>query len=108
MKRIALLPMSIVLSACGFTNTEVVEYRQVSVAPVVTTRVVSTPVVTKRCCPTAVVRTPKCCASTVVTRPSCCRSTVVTTPVVTSAVYDSVSIIDTEPADVTTTTIEYY
>ncbi len=41
MKWIASLVLIIMLSSCGFTNTEVVEYRQV-VTPVVTTPVTST------------------------------------------------------------------
>lgn len=108
MKRIALVPMSIILSACGYTNTDVVEYKQVSVAPVVTTRVVATPVVTKRCCPT-LVTTSRCCPNTtpVVLRTSNCCSANVVTPV-TPVIYDSVNIVDTEPVDVTTTTVEYY
>ncbi|ASQ44974.1 hypothetical protein [Legionella clemsonensis] len=110
MKWIALVPMSVILTACGFTNTDVVEYRKVSVTPVVTTRVVSTPVYTNRCCKT-VVAPRRCCptaTTAVVTTPSCCGS-VVTTPIVTTPVaYDSVNIVDTEPVDVTTTTVEYY
>ncbi|CEK11869.1 hypothetical protein [Legionella hackeliae] len=111
MKRIALVPMSVILTACGYTNTDVVEYRQVSVAPVVTTRVVTTPVVTKRCC-TSVITTPRRCCPTattaVVTTPSCCGSVVGTPIVTTPVVYDSVNIVDTEPVDVTTTSVEYY
>ncbi|KTC76750.1 hypothetical protein [Legionella brunensis] len=111
MKRIALVPMSVILTACGYTNTDVVEYKQVSVTPVVTTRVVTTPVVTKRCCAT-IVKTPnRCCPTStaaVITTPSCCGSTVVAPVVTTPIVYDSVNIVDTEPVDVTTTTVEYY
>jgi hypothetical protein len=120
MKWIALILMSVVLTACGYNSAEFMEYRQVSVTPVVTTRivnthavnhccnaVVTTPVVSsccnsmvtvrKRCCPTAtpaVIRTPSCCGTTVVTSPS--------------RVYSSTTVLDSEPIDVTASNVEYY
>lgn len=108
MKWIALAPMSVILTACGYTSAELVEYRQVSVTPVVTTRYVTTPVVSHRCC-NSVVTVPRrgCCptaTTAVVATPSCCGSTVVTAP----AVYSSTTVVDTEPVDVTTTNVEYY
>lgn len=79
MKWIALAPITLLLTACGCcTSTGLVEYRQVSYKPTV----VATPVVTTR---------------------------VVAAPVVATPVYyDPVTIIDDDPIDVTTTTIDYY
>lgn len=56
MKWTVLIPLALLLSACGFRNTEIVEYRQVTVVPP----------------------------------------------------YETITIVDDVPVDVTTTTIEYY
>ncbi len=74
MKWIALASIVFLLSACGCCiNRDVVEYRQVNVAPVVVKPVYTAPVV-----------------RSVYVRPA------------------PVTIVDVDPIDVTTTTIEYY
>lgn len=56
MKGFLLLPLALLLTACGVTNTEVIQYREVTVAPP----------------------------------------------------YSTIQVIQDEPVDVTTTTVEYY
>lgn len=68
MKWISLIPISVLLTACGYTNTELVEYKEV------------TPVVSKSyngCCPTYV-KVARCCHRTVA--PRCCPRTWVAAP----------------------------
>ncbi|WP_028388157.1 hypothetical protein [Legionella fairfieldensis] len=80
MKWILLSPLVILLTACNCCTNTAVEYRRVTYTPAIMTK-------------------------TVVTRPAVVRSpVVVTTPVY----YSPVTIIDTDPIDVTTTTIDYY
>ncbi|MGQ3889067.1 hypothetical protein ACQUW5_08550 [Legionella sp. CNM-1927-20] len=113
-KGIILLSLLSSLTACGFVTTGVSDYttvynpttagccnavvvnqpccNRVVVKPVVK-KVVVKPVVKRSCCATKVVRP-------VVTTP-CCSS-------VATSVYDTTTIVNTEPVDITTVSYDYY
>ncbi|WP_419418760.1 hypothetical protein ACNVED_09375 [Legionella sp. D16C41] len=111
-KGLMLLPFIGSLTACGFVTTGVSDYT--TIYPSTAGCCGNTVVINKPCCKQVVVKPVvrrvhhSCC--TKVVRPvvaSPCCSSVVTTPIYTPA-YNTMTVVNTEPVDVTSVTYDYY